>query len=51
MKIQKIESNKWLGIISAIAGIGVLLMSSGTFERIGGAFLLVVGLALWWINR
>ena len=51
MKIQKIESNKWLGVVSALAGIFVLATATSTWEYAGGAFLLITGMVLYWINR
>ncbi len=51
MKIQKIESNKWLGVASMIAGMGVIAFAASTWEYAGGAFLFIAGAVLYWINR
>ena len=51
MKIQKIESNKGLGVSSMIAGIGDIAFAASAWEYAGGAFLLIAGAALYWINR
>ena len=51
MKIQKIKSNKYLGMISAGIGFIVSVTASDTFTLAGGLFLLVAGAILWWMNR
>jgi len=51
MEIQKDSKNKWLGVVSALLGAFVLITASSMFEYAGGAFLFIIGFALWWINR
>lgn len=51
MQIQKIQSNKRLGIVSAILGVVVILTATEMLTLAGGLFLLIMGAILWWINR
>ena len=51
MKIQKIQSNKRLGMASAVLGIIVILTATEMLGLAGGFFLLIMGLILYWMNK
>jgi len=51
MEIPKIKHNKYLGMISAVLGIIILLTAPDTITLAGGLFLLITGAILWWMNK